>query len=154
VLTALVFLHNLVRWLVLVGGAAAVGTAASGARAGGPPSAAEARAGLVFTIALDVQVLLGFVIYGLGGSMARNAMAAGGAAMKDGALRFWLVEHPFMMLAALALAHVGRVRVKRAADDASKHRRALVFFGLALLAVVLGMPWPFLAHGRPLLPHF
>lgn len=153
-LTALLFLHNLLRWLVLVGGAAAVGTAFAGLRRGGRPSLAEARSGLVFTIALDTQVLIGLVMYGLGGSMARNAMAAGGAAMKDGVLRFWLVEHPFMMLAALALAHVGRVRVKRAADDASKHRRALVFFGLALLAVVLGMPWPFLAHGRPLLPHF
>ena len=26
--------------------------------------------------------------------------------------------------------------------------------GLALLAILAGMPWPFLAHGRSLLPHF
>ena len=153
-LTALLFLHNLLRWLVLFAGVAAVGTAFAGLRRGGPPSNGEAKSGLVFTIALDTQVLIGLVMYGLDGSMARHAMAAGGAAMKDHTLRFWMVEHPVMMIAALALAHVGRVRVRKAADDAAKHKAALVLFGLALLAIVAGMPWPFLAHGRPLLPHF
>ena len=153
-LTALLFLHNLLRWLVIVAGAAAVGTALSGLRRKGPPSAGEARAGLVFTIALDTQVLIGLAMYVIDGSTARAAMAAGGAAMKDGAMRFWLVEHPLMMVAALVLAHVGRVLFKRATDDDRKHRRALTFFGLALLAILAGMPWPFLAHGRSLLPHF
>lgn len=150
-LAALLVVHNLLRWLVLGAGGAAAGLAFAGK---GPVSQGEARAGLVFTIALDVQVLIGLVLYGLPGSMARNAMAAGGAAMKDAVLRFWLVEHPTAMIAALALAHVGRARWKRGADDDAKRRAAKVFFTLALVAILAGVPWPFLGHGRPLLPHF
>jgi hypothetical protein len=50
----------------------------------------------------------------------------------------------------VALAHVGRVRIRRAVDAAAKHRTALLFFGLALLAMVLSIPWPGLISGRVL----
>ena len=40
------------------------------------------------------------------------------------------------------LAHVGRVRIRKAPDSESRHKRALVFFGLALLVLLLSMPWP------------
>ena len=36
------------------------------------------------------------------------------------------------MIVAIALAHVGRVRVRKATDSESKHKRALIFFGLSL----------------------
>jgi hypothetical protein len=151
--TILLFVHNLLRWVVLGAAVAAVGTALSGLRGKRPVSAGELRAGLVLTIALDTQVLLGLALYFGEGSIVRVAMANVSNAMKSGVLRFWLVEHPFAMLAALTIAHVGRVAVKRAKDDATKHRRALVGFGLALLALLAGVPWPFMAYGRPLLPH-
>ena len=51
--------------------------------------------------------------------------------------------------AAIAMVHVGRTRIRRAATDAQRHRRALVFFGLGLLLIVAGIPWPFLPYGRP-----
>lgn len=149
----MLIVHNLVRWLVVLAALAAVGTAFAGLRRKSAVSRTEGRAALAFTIALDTQVLLGLVLYVRDGSVARTAMASAAAAMKDGTLRFWLVEHPFTMLAALVLAHVGRVLFKRAPDDATKHRRVLVFTALALAAILAGMPWPFMAHGRPLLPH-
>jgi hypothetical protein len=70
--------------------------------------------------------------------------------MRQPQLRFWLVEHPIGMLAALILVHVGRVRTRRA-PDAVKGRRARLFFGLALLLILASIPWPGLPYGRGLI---
>jgi hypothetical protein len=58
------------------------------------------------------------------------------------------------MIIGLALVHVGRVRVRKATGDAARHRAAAIFFGLGFLAILIGIPWPGRAVGRPLLPTF
>jgi hypothetical protein len=73
-------------------------------------------------------------------------------AMRDSTLRFWAVEHVTMMLAALVFAHVGRVRSKPGVPDAVRHRRAAIFFTLALVLVFMAMPWPWAREARPLFP--
>ena len=40
------------------------------------------------------------------------------------------------------LAHIGRARIRKASDSESRHKRALVFFGLSLLVMLLSIPWP------------
>jgi hypothetical protein len=72
--------------------------------------------------------------------------------MRDGSLRFFLVEHAFGMLAAITLAHLGRVRIRKSTDDRRRQRAAAIFFGLALLLVALSIPWPGMPAGRPLWP--
>jgi len=41
------------------------------------------------------------------------------------------------------LVHVGRSSVKKASTATAKHKRMLLYFGLALLLVLIAMPWPF-----------
>ncbi len=74
------------------------------------------------------------------------------ATMQNSIVRFWVVEHPTAMLLALVLTHVGRARVRRTDDGALRHRRAAWFFGLAILLVLLGLPWPWSPVARPLWP--
>jgi hypothetical protein len=140
-------LHSWVRWLALVaGGAATLSALGSG-------NAALRRAerwGLLFMIALDVQMLVGLLLYGMLSPYTAAAMKDFGAAMRDPVLRFWAVEHLTMMLSAVILVHVGRVLARKSADTAGKRTRLLVCFGLALLLILLGMPWPGLKIGRPL----
>ena len=50
----------------------------------------------------------------------------------------------------MALAHVGRVRARRT-DSLRRHRVAAIFYGLALIAILVSIPWPGSAHARPLL---
>jgi hypothetical protein len=144
-------LHSWVRWLVLIAGLVLIVRSAMGLSGGKHWSALEERAALFFTVGLDVQFLLGLLLYGVLSPFVRLAMSDVGAAMRDGDLRFWLVEHLVGMLIALALAHVGRVRIRRAADDGSKHRQALIFMGIALAVILLSIPWPGMPSGRPLL---
>jgi heme A synthase len=145
-------LHSWLRWLALIAGVGATFVAfrvGSGAQQPKGWPGAE-RWGLIFMITLDVQMLLGLVLYGMLSPYTAAAMTDFGAAMRDPVLRFWAVEHFTMMLAAVVLVHVGRVLARKTDDVAKKRTRFLVCFGLAVLLMLLGMPWPGTASGRPL----
>jgi hypothetical protein len=142
-------IHSWVRWAVLLTALAAVGRAAM---AGGRPwTRTDDRAGRLFSITLDIQFLLGILLYFALSPFTRQAMQDFGLAMRTTGLRFWAVEHVLGMVIALALAHIGRGRIRKAADDRKRHRAALVFYTLALLAILVSIPWPGMPTGRPLL---
>ena len=145
--STILLLHSWLRWLALVAGVGA--TFAAFGTGDGAVRSAE-RWGLIFMIALDVQLLLGLLLYGVLSPYTAAAMKDFNAAMRDPVLRFWAVEHLTMMLAAVVLVHVGRVLARKSADVGKKRMRLLICFGLAVLLMLLGMPWPGMATGRPL----
>ena len=140
--------HSWVRWLVLISGLLAVLRAFRAARSAW--TAADDRAGFWFVMLLDLQVLIGLLLYVWLSPITHEAFRGMGAAMKSSSLRFWAVEHVFGMVVALAFAHVGRVRIRKA-DPARRRKVAAIFFGLALLALLASIPWPGTPNGRPLL---
>lgn len=105
---------------------------------------------LFFIIALDIQLLLGLGLFFVAPTTTMF-MSDPGASMGDRILRFWGVEHAFGMFVALVLAHIGRAKIRRAADAFSANKAAAIFIGLALLIMLLSIPWPALPYGRPLL---
>lgn len=142
-------LHNITRWLVLIVGILAIVRAFMGWSGKRPWTGLDNSAGLFFTISMDVQLLLGLLLYGVFSPITTGAFADFGAAMSNPDARFWLVEHIFMMVLAVILAHVGRSLAKKAPTDVAKHKRAAIFFTLALIVVLAGIPW-----FRPMLPTF
>ena len=143
-----VSVHSLLRWVVLVLGALAVMRAVMGRASGRPWTPVDARAGLLFSLALGLQFFVGLVLF-VKSPITVMGIHELGVTMTSRVLRFFTIEHPLMMLAAIAMVNVGRARTRRAANDAQRHRTALVFFGLGLLLIVAGIPWPFLPYGRP-----
>ncbi len=141
--------HSWVRWAVVLAGAYALVRALAGWTGRRSWFAGDDRAGLLFTIALDVQLLLGLSLYAVS-PFTTAAFGDLGAAMRLPALRFWVAEHPFAMLIGIVLAHVGRVRIRKAADAIARHRTAAIFFGLALAIILFSIPWPGTRHGRSL----
>ena len=141
--TTVLAIHSWVRWIALI---AAVGTtmAALRGKVAGSNSLAD-RWGMAAMMALDIQLLLGLLLYFVISPNMKAILDNFGGAMKDPALRFWAVEHTATMFAAIALAHVGRVLARKAPTPASKRTRLLICFGLATILIILGMPWP----GRP-----
>ena len=146
---ALVIVHSWLRWLVLLAAVNAVARAAGGARSGRSWLPADEKAGRWFVILFDLQFLIGLVLYVALSPQTQIAFNDFGAALRDSLLRFWAVEHIAGMVAAAALLHIGRARARKAAE-VRRHRTAAIFFGLALLLMLLSIPWPGMPAGRPL----
>ena len=146
--TTLLILHSLLRWAVLLAGILAVVRAFSRGR-GWTPS--HDAAGKWYVITLDVQLLIGLVLYGLS-PIVRAALSDLGTAMGQTVLRFFAIEHITAMIVAVALAHIGRSRTRRAQTEHARFRAAAVFYTLSLVFVLIGIPWPFVPAGRPWFP--
>src|SRR5262249_52490524 len=98
----------------------------------------------------DLQMLLGLLMYfGLSPSM-REILNHFGESMKRADTRFYAVEHISAMVAAVVLSHVGRVLARKAASPTAERTRLLARFGLALILILAGMPWPGRPGGRDL----
>lgn len=143
-------LHSIIRWAIVILGIVAVYRAARGQSNHKPWTLTDNAISLGFTSALDLQLLIGLVLF-LFSPITVLAIHELDLALEARVLRFWTFEHPILMVAAVVLAHVARVRIRRHTEPNRRHRAVMVFIGLALLLVLAGMPWPFLPYGRPLL---
>ena len=85
------------------------------------------RIGLYAIIVVDIQLLLGLTLWGVGASMGIF-----------GANAARTIEHPFTMLLAIALLHIGWVWTKRA-DEAVRLRNGALTFVIAGLLVLAGL---------------
>ena len=144
------FLHNLLRWAVLLFGLWTLLNALTGFFGKRAYSASDNRSNLFFMISCDIQLLLGIILYFSNGWFDR--LKDIGNNMKEPYYRFFTMEHMIMMLLAWVLVHIGRASVKKASADAAKHKKMLLFFGLAILLILAAIPWPFReAIAKPLL---
>jgi hypothetical protein len=146
--STVLLIHSWIRWIALV---SLVGATFAAVRnqVGGDRSVAD-RWGLAAMMSLDIQMLLGLLLYFALSPFTTEALQNFSAAMQNPPLRFWAVEHLTSMLGAVVLAHVGRVLARKARTDASKRMRLLLCFGMATVLVMLAIPWPGMANGRPL----
>ena len=132
-------IHSWLRWAVIAAGIAAV--ARGGAR--------DSNTGRWFTILLDVQMLIGLLLYFVLSPFTKAALGDFGGAMGNSQLRFCAVEHVFGMVIGIALAHIGTAKIKKAPEH-RRGRLAMIFYGLALIAILASIPWPGMPAGRPL----
>jgi bacteriorhodopsin len=148
-------IHSILRWAVLLLGVWAVITALGAVISKREYRSSDNKVSLFFMISCDIQLLLGLILYfsGMWFELLKNNAKE---VMKHPAERFFAVEHASMMIIAWLLVHIGRSMVKRAGTDAQKHKRTLIYFGIALLIIIVMIPWPFRQPGiaRELFPHF
>ena len=138
----ILIIHNLVRWAILLFGLWTLLNALTGVLGKRNFTAADNRSNLLFMISCDIQLLLGLILY-FGGPWFSMIKDNAAVVMQDAGSRFFAMEHEVMMLLAWVLVHVGRSAVKKGTTDAIKHKRMLLFFGLAILLILIAMPWPF-----------
>lgn len=138
----LLHLHSTLRWIILILLLVAIYKHFSDRDK--PFTASHAKTGLFLMIACDITLLVGLYQW-FTGSLGLNAIKdfGFGEVMKTSMLRFFAVEHAFGMLVAIILVHVGRSYAKKNVADAVKHKRSLLFFALALLIILISIPWPF-----------
>lgn len=146
--SVVLYTHSWLRWLVLGFGIALLFVCARD-RKSGPWNEKHERLQVLFMAILDVQLILGLLLYFVLSPFSQAALANMGAAMKDPTLRFFGVEHMATMLLAVILAHVGRIRSKRKLA-AARFRSVLITQSFWLLLTLAAIPWPGLDIARPL----
>src|ERR1043165_8813952 len=115
--TLLLTIHSWVRWVALV---AAVGTIFAAIR---KQDATAERWAMIAMMTLDIQLLLGLILYLAVSPNMQAILANFGGAMKDPTTRFWAVEHITSMLGAVVAAHVGRVLARKAKTADARRAR-------------------------------
>ena len=140
-------IHNIGRWVVLILGIIVVVRGLLGWFGKREWSTMDRKLGVYFTSSIDVQLLVGLILYVFLSPLTTSAFRDFGAVMSNDGLRFFVVEHSVIMLLAVVFAHLGGVYSKRASASKDKYKMAAIWYGLALVAVLLGMPWM-----RPFLP--
>ena len=138
----LLHLHSVGRWIVLLLLLIAIfNSLVAGNR---PFIRTDARTGTILVIFADLMFLVGLALWYFGARGYKLIESMGmSAVMKDSTARFFAIEHITLMLLAIILLHIGKVQGRKAISDKSKHRRTLLFYLLALLLILISIPWPF-----------
>ena len=136
----LLTIHNLVRWFFLAAALYALFKAVKGVSGNAVYSKSDMTAGALLVASAHTMLLLGLILWFISPNV-QAALAQMGVSMKDKAARFILIEHPLTMIIAVALIQIGRIRSKKAYADIDKHKRSLIFYGIALVLVLSRIPW-------------
>ena len=144
------WVHSWLRWLVVAAALVVFAYGLRGWRRRSPWTGTDERWTKLLLGLVNLQFLLGLLLYVLLSPIVRAAVRDPGAAMKSSVLRFFAIEHITAMVIAVAVAHAGLARARRLGAAPERHRRAAIVVGLFLLCVVIGIPWPFRPYGRPL----
>ena len=91
-------------------------------------AAGDERICRIFVGLLDLQMLVGLLLYFVLSPITKAALSDFGGAMSEPSMRFWAVEHVFGMVVGIALAHVGHVAGQARGDrcaQAPAHRDLL-----------------------------
>ena len=145
----LLILHSWLRWFVVLTGVLAVFRAYRGWSGNQPFGKADNGISASFSGFMWLQVIVGLGLY-FGLSPYGLAGLKTYSATHDPVVRFFGMEHVTMMIIAAILAQVGRIALKKAPTDTLKHKKAFTYFGIALLLVLLMIPWGIWNPQRPL----
>lgn len=86
---------------------------------------------LIFT---HLQLVAGLILYFVSPNVKFNEYT-----MKDSTLRYWSVEHIFLMLVAITLITIARLGTKKISLDSLKHKRMFILNAAAFLLIVISI---------------
>jgi hypothetical protein len=143
------FIHSYLRWAVLGLCLVVIVRAFAGWMRSREWQALDERLHVALVASVDLQFLIGLILYVFLSPIVQAFFMAPGPAMKDATLRFFGMEHIATMLIATALIHISRARSKKASTARLRQRRVWTLTLAGLLLMLISVPWPFLDIGRP-----
>ena len=138
---AVLTIHSWLRWAALLLGAVATINAFR-RRADTAERPRGQRWDWVFMLALDLQVLVGLLLYFGLSPFTREAMSHMETALRDPGLRFWAFTHVATMIVALVAVRAGRVFAMGEATSRARRNGRYICFGSQCSR------WSRACHGR------
>lgn len=132
--------HSILRWLVVLVLAIIV-FRSMGARSGGDRVVYGRGDNILRTLAVifsHTQLVIGLGLYFM--SPIMKAWMEGNGEGEGG---FFGIIHAAGMVASVVLVTIGSSKTRKAPTASEKFKAQMVFMGLALLIILLVIPWPF-----------
>ena len=134
-------LHDTFRWLLLISLILTLTKYLNGWLGKKPWKKIDKILGIVFTSLMDLQLLVGLILYFFLSPLTRFAFSDFGTAMKESNLRFYAVEHISIMLIAAVIVHIGQSKSKKAKTDVIRFKILSIYLIVALTLIVIAIPW-------------
>lgn len=136
--SGIVHAHSGLRWILLVLLIAATTNAFKKWKNNEKFVDLDNKLSLFTLIFAHIQLLLGLFLF-----LKSGKVILSGLDMSSAIFRFFTVEHTLGMLAAIVLITIGRIQSKKITNDALKHKKIFVMFLIALILILISIPWPF-----------
>jgi hypothetical protein len=117
--------HGFLFWFVLAAALAAIFVALSGWTGTKPPSTNLLRFSILFVVVMDIEFIIGLLLY-LGASPVARAAVLG---------------HAVIMFLAVVCAHVGGALSRKGRTDRMKSRGAAIAYAISLILLLSNIPW-------------
>ena len=134
-------IHSYWAYLVLIILIIAVINAIAGLRSKREFQAKDLRISLFTLIASHIQLIIGLIAYYMSDAYTLMKEVGMGEVMKNSELRKPLVEHPLLILIAIALITIGFSKHKKKESDAAKFKTIAVYYTIALVLILAVIPW-------------
>lgn len=134
--------HSGLRWVLLILLVIAIVNAFNGWRNKKSYSDSNKKLHLFTMIFVHIQVLLGLVSYFL--NMGKKVDFSN---MSNDIIRFYTVEHSFIMLIAMIVITIGFSKSKKIIETPARFRMIFMSYLIGLILILAGIPWPFRIDG-------
>lgn len=99
------------------------------------------RIALFSLIVSHIQILIGIVLFFTAPYLRAFSEVGMGGVMGDSTLRLYIVEHPLMMIIAVALITIGYSKHKKKLTSKPKFKMLAIFYTLGLIIMLSRIPW-------------
>ena len=136
------FIHSYWAYLVIIMLTIASISAIIGWVSGKESSAGNFRISLFTLIVSHIQLLIGIVLFFVSDKTVWfNDQVSVSEIMSDDTLRMYNLEHPLMMIIAIALITIGYSKHKKKLTSTPKFKTLAIFYTIALVVLLSRIPW-------------
>ncbi|MES2269156.1 MAG: hypothetical protein V4520_20500 [Bacteroidota bacterium] len=138
----LLFFHSLMRWAVLATLIYAIYRAYDGYSNNKVFAKSDDKLRHWTATTAHIQLMIGILVY----TQSTNAKFSFNVLGPNGHITqpfFFGVLHLILMISAIVIITLGSAMAKRKLTDAKKFKTMLIWFGIALLVILIAIPWPF-----------
>lgn len=136
-MSVLIHAHSLLRWIVLILLLVAI-VRAFARKGSGRYEQSDKMINLFAMVFVHVQVTIGIIL-----AFTSPKVNYVSGWMKESYLRFYGLEHALLMVIAAVVLTIGRKKGESSPEPAAKHRKIAVWYTVALIIILAGIPWPF-----------
>lgn len=136
----LLTLHSLLRWLVLLTLIIAIYRGVYGALTKKEFSSFDNKIRHYTATVAHIQLIIGLCLYFVS-PVINYFLSNCKDVLHVSEIRFFGMEHSIMMILAIVIITIGSMRTKRALEK--KHKSMAIWYAIALLIILISIPWPF-----------